>query len=125
MRVRVRVRVRVRMFETLYLLSGSLLLLSLTRAIHLISQSRYINSNNRAGLNFSLAPNELTDITEEEFAAYKGLLINPSEGDEELMKREMPEFTFADPNVALPTNLDWRQYGEFSYNRVLKCDVIF
>ena len=43
---------------------------------------------------------------------YQGLVLNPAGGDEEEMKKEIPEFTFADANTELPSNLDWREYGE-------------
>lgn len=76
---------------------------------------RYINSKNRAALNFTLAPNELSDVTENEFEMYKGLLIDPSGGDEGLKKQEIPEARLTIPKTPLPDSLDWREYGRFIY----------
>ncbi|KAJ7387712.1 hypothetical protein OS493_001054 [Desmophyllum pertusum] len=70
-----------------------------------------INSKNRAALNFTLAPNELSDVTEDEFEMYKGLLIDPSGGDEGLKKQEIPEARLTIPKTPLPNSLDWREYG--------------
>ncbi|KAL9979945.1 hypothetical protein ACROYT_G008468 [Oculina patagonica] len=72
---------------------------------------RFINSKNRAALNFTLAPNELSDVTENEFEMYKGLLIDPSGGDEGLKKQEIPEARLTIPKTPLPDSLDWREYG--------------
>lgn len=74
--------------------------------------SRYIRSHNRAGLNYTLDSNELADVTDEEFEAYKGLLIDPSGGDEQLKKQAIPEVRFSIPHRPLPDNLDWREYGK-------------
>lgn len=42
---------------------------------------------------------------------YKGLLIDPSGGDEALKKQEIPEARLSIPPVPLPSSLDWRDYG--------------
>ncbi|XP_058968750.2 counting factor associated protein D [Pocillopora verrucosa] len=73
---------------------------------------RFISSKNRAALNFTLAPNELSDVTDDEFEMYKGLLIDPGGGDDEtLKKQEIPEARFNTPDTPLPKCLDWREYG--------------
>ena len=75
---------------------------------------RFISSKNRAALNFTLAPNELSDVTENEFEMYKGLLIDPSGGDDGLKKQEIPEARLTIPTTPLPDSLDWREYGTFN-----------
>lgn len=72
---------------------------------------RFISSKNRAALNFTLVPNELSDVTDDEFEMYKGLLIDPGGGDEGLKKQEIPEARLNIPNTPLPKSLDWREYG--------------
>ncbi|XP_068679493.1 counting factor associated protein D-like [Montipora foliosa] len=72
---------------------------------------RFINSKNRAALNFTLEPNELSDVTDDEFEMYKGLLIDPSGGDETLKKQEIPEARLKIPTIPPPNSLDWREYG--------------
>ena len=42
---------------------------------------------------------------------YKGLLIDPSGGDEVLKKQEIPEARLKIPQTPLPDSLDWREYG--------------
>lgn len=42
---------------------------------------------------------------------YKGLLIDPSGGDEALKKQEIPEARLKIPQTPLPDSLDWREYG--------------
>ena len=79
------------------------------------ASDRFINSRNRAALNFTLEPNELSDVTDEEFEMYKGLLIDPSGGDEALKKQEIPEARLSIPPVPLPSSLDWRDYGRFLF----------
>ena len=73
--------------------------------------NRFINSKNRAVLNFTLEPNELSDVTDDEFEMYKGLLIDPSGGDETLKKQEIPEARLKIPTIPPPNSLDWREYG--------------
>jgi len=43
---------------------------------------------------------------------YKGLLIDPSGGDEGLKKQEIPEARLTIPKTPLPDSLDWREYGK-------------
>ena len=45
---------------------------------------------------------------------YKGLLIDPSGGDEGLKKQEIPEARLNIPTTPLPDSLDWREYGTFN-----------
>lgn len=66
-------------------------------------------------MNFTLEPNELSDVTDDEFEMYKGLLIDPSGGDEGLKKQEIPEARLKIPHNPLPNSLDWREYGRFVY----------
>lgn len=73
--------------------------------------SRFIRSHNRAGLNYSLDSNELADLSDDEFEEYKGLLIDPSGGDEQLKKEMIPEVRFSIPHRPPPRGLDWRDYG--------------
>ena len=58
-----------------------------------------------------MEPNELSDVTDDEFEMYKGLLIDPSGGDEVLKKQEIPEARLKIPQTPLPNTLDWREYG--------------
>ncbi|XP_048583024.1 counting factor associated protein D isoform X2 [Nematostella vectensis] len=83
------------------------------KRVHIFRHNmRYIRSHNRARLNFTLAPNEFADMTDEEFESYKGLLIDPSGSDDALKRQEIPEIRFNDKiEVPLPDNLDWRDYG--------------
>ena len=68
-------------------------------------------------------PNELSDVTENEFEMYKGLLIDPSGGDEALKKQEIPEARLTIPTTPLPDSLDWREYGEFNILRTISQDL--
>ena len=77
-------------------------------------QLRFVNSKNRASLNYTLAPNELSDVTEDEFEMYTGLLIDPAGGNVALKKQEIPEVKFKIPKSPLPDSLDWRDYGELT-----------
>lgn len=58
-----------------------------------------------------MEPNELSDVTDDEFEMYRGLLIDPSGGDEALKKQEIPEARFKIQQKSLPNSLDWREYG--------------
>lgn len=54
---------------------------------------------------------------------YKGLLIDPSGGDEALKEQEIPEARLKIPQTPLPDSLDWREYGtgcvsQFSFPRI-------
>lgn len=48
--------------------------------------NRFINLKNRVVFNFILELNELSDVIDDEFEMYKGLLIDLSGGDEILKK---------------------------------------
>lgn len=64
-------------------------------------------------MTFSLDANELTDVTEEEFQMYKGLVMDPGYSDSN-NTHEIAQVRFSIPHAPLPVSLDWREFGKFA-----------
>ncbi|XP_028397779.1 cathepsin L1-like [Dendronephthya gigantea] len=83
----------------------------------------FIRSKNRARLNYTLAVNNLADLTPEEFRAMNDLLYDEDNRVPEFMKDQFPSHddvpvvNYTEPSEPLPENLDWREYGVISPTR--------
>ena len=72
---------------------------------------RFVHSHNRARLNYTLALNHLSDISDQEFEMMKG---QPDVDTPQMQKEinDIPQLRLKIPKTPLPMNLDWRQFGE-------------